>query len=61
MKVKSNVILEWTYMAETATDIFVIAAVATSGHHDFATENEIPIGPAVTLSVYYCIIEPSKR
>lgn len=40
-------------MAETATGVLVVTAIATSGHDDFAAENEIPIGPAVALSVHY--------
>ncbi len=38
-------------MMETAAGVFVVAAIATSGHDNFAAEDEIPVGPAVALSV----------
>ncbi len=38
-------------MMETAAGVFVVAAIATSGHDNFAAEDEIPVGPAVTLSI----------
>jgi hypothetical protein len=40
-----------THMMETAAGVFVVAAIATSGHDNFAAEDEIPVGPAVTLSI----------
>lgn len=48
-------------MAETATGVLVVTAIATSGHDDFAAENEIPIGPAVALSVHYCTPKSMKN
>lgn len=36
---------------ETAAGVFVVAAITTSGHDNFAAEDEIPVGPAVALSV----------
>jgi hypothetical protein len=40
-----------THMMETAAGVFVVAAITTSGHDNFAAEDEIPVGPAVALSV----------
>jgi hypothetical protein len=40
-----------THMMETAAGVFVVAAIATSGHDNFAAEDEIPIGPTIALSV----------
>jgi hypothetical protein len=40
-----------THVMETAAGVFVVAAVATSGHDNFAAEDEIPVGPAVALPV----------